>query len=271
MPPSASAPSRAESQSRSTRRGSGDAARGSGPSISEGVDACGDGAGVPSLGALTSPTSAATARGTNLPVADGGPSSSTRAKRKARRNSGGNGKSVAGKKRAKGGQSAEKPTSQQLSLYVRWYSPTGKTKVNHLVLKPIEGVECLEGISKDLVTRAFPVDDRPDYITSEEFYRFTPDEEFMNLPGDIARTEFRLVVKHEGYEYTVLGRELGAHRDPERKMLVTVIEFESTALMIGRLGVTISLIAYPVISVKKTFLNSIRDELETNPEFKGIL
>jgi hypothetical protein len=73
-----------------------------------------------------------------------------------------------------------------------------------------------------LVTRAFPVDDRPDYITSEEFYRFTPDEEFMNLPGDIARTEFRLVVKHEGYEYTVLGRELGAHRDPERKMLVTV-------------------------------------------------
>lgn len=79
-----------------------------------------------------------------------------------------------------------------------------------------------QGISKDLITRAFPADDRPDYITSADFYRFTPDEEFMNLPGDISRTEFRLVVTHEGWEYTVLGRELGAHRDPERKMLVTV-------------------------------------------------
>lgn len=30
-----------------------------------------------------------------------------------------------------------------------------------------------------------------------------------------------------------------------------VIEFESTALMIGHLGVRVSLIAYPVVSVKK--------------------
>ena len=32
---------------------------------------------------------------------------------------------------------------------------------------------------------------------------------------------------------------------------VQVIEFESTALMIGQLGVRVSLIAYPVVSIKK--------------------
>jgi hypothetical protein len=30
-----------------------------------------------------------------------------------------------------------------------------------------------------------------------------------------------------------------------------VIEFESTAMMIGQLGVRVSLIAYPIISIKK--------------------
>ena len=62
-----------------------------------------------------------------------------------------------------------------------------------------------------------------------------------------------LLVLHalQGWEYTVLERELGAHRDPLRKMLVTVIEFESHAMMIGHLGLRVSLIAYPVVSVKK--------------------
>ena len=32
---------------------------------------------------------------------------------------------------------------------------------------------------------------------------------------------------------------------------VQVIEFESTALMIGQLGLRVNLIAYPVVSVKK--------------------
>eukprot|EP00873_Tetraselmis_striata_P038828 jgi/Tetstr1/459092/TSEL_004542.t1 len=216
-------------------------------------------------------TGAAPPRGPRLPErpAEAGPSATraARGKRKAQQLPG---KTVPAK-RCKETPLVEAPATPKLSLYVRWYSPTGKTKVNNLALKPIEGVESLEGISKDLITRAFPADDRPDYITSADFYRFTPDEEFMNLPGDISRTEFRLVVTHEGWEYTVLGRELGAHRDPERKMLVTVIEFESTALMIGRLGVTISLIAYPVISVKKSFLDGIQKELQTNPDFQGIL
>ena len=83
-------------------------------------------------------------------------------------------------------------------------------------------ISAAQGISKNLVQRAFPENERPDYLTSDDFYRFTPTEEFMSLPGDIARTEFRLVAAHEGWEYTILERELGAHRDPERKMLVTV-------------------------------------------------
>ena len=81
----------------------------------------------------------------------------------------------------------------------------------------------MQGISKNLVSRAFPSGpERPDYLTSEEFVKFTPTEDFMSLPGEIFRTEFRLVVTHEGWEYTVLERELGAHVDPLRKMLVTV-------------------------------------------------
>lgn len=44
----------------------------------------------------------------------------------------------------------------------------------------------------------------------------------MSLPGDIARTEFRLVVTHDGWEYCILERNLGAHSETHRNMLVTV-------------------------------------------------
>ena len=70
--------------------------------------------------------------------------------------------------------------------------------------------------------RAFPLEDRPDYIVSPDFCKFTPTEEFMSIPGDIARTQFRLVVTHEGWEYVVLEREMGVDQDPARSMLVTV-------------------------------------------------
>lgn len=64
--------------------------------------------------------------------------------------------------------------------------------------------------------------ERPDYLTGPDFYKFTPAEEFMSLPGDIARTEFRLVITHDGWEYCILERDLGAHLDSHRNMLVTV-------------------------------------------------
>ena len=98
----------------------------------------------------------------------------------------------------------------------------------------------MQGISKNLVTRAFPSGpERPDYLTSEDFLKFTPREDFMSLPGEIFRTEFRLVVTHEGWEYTVLERELGAHVDPLRKMLVTVsTPWSSAGFLIARSAVS---------------------------------
>lgn len=164
-----------------------------------------------------------------------------------------------------------KTSATAVSLFVRWYNPSGKTKVSHLALKPIETVDALQGISKNLVEKAFPVVERPDYLTGPDFYKFTPAEEFMSLPGDIARTEFRLVITHEGWEYCILERDLGAHLDSQRNMLVTVIEFESTALMIGQLGLRVNLIAYPVVSVKKAFLDDMEHQLKTDPNFKGQL
>ena len=49
----------------------------------------------------------------------------------------------------------------------------------------------------------------------------------------------------------LLRRDLGEHVDPDRNMLVTVVEFESTALMAGTLGVRLALVAYPVVSIRK--------------------
>lgn len=51
-------------------------------------------------------------------------------------------------------------------------------------------------------------------------------------------------------EYKVLERELRASEDGNN-LLVSVIEFESTALMLGQVGVRVSLISYPVVSVRK--------------------
>lgn len=88
-------------------------------------------------------------------------------------------------------------------------------------------------------------------MSSEDYYTFTPDEEFLSTPGAIARTEFKFSVQCDGWEYIVLHRELGALRDPDRNMFVTVIEFESQAMMIGALGLTVSLISYPLVFIKK--------------------
>lgn len=148
----------------------------------------------------------------------------------------------------------------------------------------------------------------------------------MTLPGDIARTEFRLVATYQvgdtlilvalhtaclcayhnifkmgrraqlsyilgtcpwcrccvidsvalhcqmqGWEYTLLERELGAYRDSERRMLVTVIEFESTALMVGHLGLRMSLIAYPLVSLKSSFLDTVQQLLHSGQDVTGLL
>ena len=44
-----------------------------------------------------------------------------------------------------------KTSATSLSLFVRWYNPSGKTKVSHLALKPIETVDALQVISNLLL------------------------------------------------------------------------------------------------------------------------
>jgi hypothetical protein len=65
----------------------------------------------------------------------------------------------------------------------------------------------------------------PDYITSGDYLKFTPETECLPLPGSIIRTELRLVMHHptDGWEYTVLKRDLGTHEsDPNRTLLLAV-------------------------------------------------
>lgn len=73
------------------------------------------------------------------------------------------------------------------------------------------------------------------------------------------RTEFRLVVvSAAGWEYTVIRRDLGAIHatvgggpGAARNLMVTCIEFESAPVLLGHLGVRVSMIAYPIVSVSK--------------------
>lgn len=73
-----------------------------------------------------------------------------------------------------------------------------------------------------LIKGAFPPGALPDYLTSPAYYKFAPAEELISLPGDIARTEFRLVATLEGWEYTLCERTLPGAPDPQRRLLVTV-------------------------------------------------
>ncbi len=81
----------------------------------------------------------------------------------------------------------------------------------------------------------------------------------LSFPLDVVKTEFKLVATYRGWEYVILTLDPATTRDrpvsllsPEMKRLfVTVIEFESVAIVLGNLGVRISLVAYPVISIDK--------------------
>jgi hypothetical protein len=126
-------------------------------------------------------------------------------------------------------------------------------------------------------------------MTSEDFYQFTPTSEpYVSSPGSIESTDYRLVVDHEGWEYTIIE---GTQAGSDRRMLVTVssllcaltssaaaqravlqaIEFESTTLVFGTFGIRVSFMAYPVVSIRKDFLDVVQQGLETNPDFKGLM
>lgn len=163
-----------------------------------------------------------------------------------------------------------------LQLYVRMDTVSGRSRMHNMSLRRVQDVHCLEGLPKDLVRKAFP-NAAPARLSSSEFYHFTPQDECLSLPTDVLSTCFKLVASYDGWEYTVYERTLRAADDQpraeaaDRPMLVTIVDFESTAMVIGHLGIRIRLVAYPLVSIRKTFLDEIDYNIRNDPQFKGIL
>lgn len=144
-----------------------------------------------------------------------------------------------------------------LCLYVRWFSACGKSRVARLPLEPIpRGVSGLRRFFKQLIKGAYPNSAFPNFLTCPEYYVLSPADDFVSMPGDIARTHFRLVVTLDGWEYTVAERELGAEADPNRTLVVTVAEFETDTLKVGGSEVVVQLVSYPTVCVRQDFLDA---------------
>lgn len=166
-----------------------------------------------------------------------------------------------------------------VSLTVKWKTVNGKCRQNNLVLQRIGNpIHDLTGMAKDLVGRAFQPNSMPIHLTSAShlYYHFSPVQECLSLPSDVASTVLKLVVQYDGWEYVVYERalrtEASASEDEDTPLLVTVIEFESTAMVIGALGIRVQLVAYPVVSIRKEFLDDVDFRLRCDPDgFKGIL
>ncbi|KAL4854955.1 hypothetical protein ACK3TF_004423 [Chlorella vulgaris] len=158
--------------------------------------------------------------------------------------------------------------AHDLCLYVRWHSAGGGVRVNRLPLEPISGVHELRGLFRRLIRGAFASPaSLPDYLTSEEYYQLTPSEQLISLPDQISRTEFRLVATVEGWEYTVCERTLPMFTpDTQRKLLITLAEFESEPVVVGDRVVAARLLAYPTVCVKREFLDAFVAKLVTEQE-----
>ncbi|GFR41742.1 hypothetical protein Agub_g2495 [Astrephomene gubernaculifera] len=170
--------------------------------------------------------------------------------------------------------------SLSLGLFVSWHTLASKSRHHCLSLKRLSGVEELQGLARDLMQRAFSPGSLPPHLgspaSSRLYYHFTPDMECLSLPSDVARTTLKLVVTYDGWEYVVYERPLRSGApladDADTPLLVTVVEFESTALVIGHLGIRVQLVSYPMVSVRKDFIDDIDFRLRTDPDnFKGIL
>lgn len=123
----------------------------------------------------------------------------------------------------------------------------------------------VQGVSSSLVHQAIENSEFPQHLLSSNCYQqFTPVDHFLSLPGDVTRTEFRLAGEYRGEEYTLLERELGCDGEGDLNMLVTVVEFDTLAPMIGPMGVEVSLVAYPLIALKRSFLEDSLHRLTTH-------
>lgn len=147
-----------------------------------------------------------------------------------------------------------------LCLHIHRMTRDGLTKVDRLELVGVQHVGMLRPMFQKLLKSAFP-NELPPYLTSDEYYLFTPTEEFAPLPENIVHTQFRLVAAVDGWETVVAVRDLNDFSVPveERKMMVTMAEFDSNpiALEDGTSKMVVSVVAYPSISIEKTFLDTV--------------
>lgn len=153
------------------------------------------------------------------------------------------------------------PTSQSgprvhLALDVCWTAAeTGARFTKRLPLNAIASVSDLKGLFRSLICGAFPLGP-PDYLTSGEYYKFAPAEEYASFPGDAIESQFRLMATYQGWEVAVAERALGGIPDPERRLLVTVAEFESEPMELSDgTEVVVTMVTYPTVSVQRDLLD----------------
>ncbi|KAF6254047.1 hypothetical protein COO60DRAFT_1543496 [Scenedesmus sp. NREL 46B-D3] len=161
-------------------------------------------------------------------------------------------------------------------LYVRWHGNAGQTKLNRVGLSRLDnGVDSLKDLPKELIDSQYPSSrDFPDYFTSADYVRFTPQVECLVLPGDVVRTELRLALSYQGWEYTVLKKDnsLSNSSGGGQEIQVMTAEFMGSDPFMALLGLRMALIAYPVVALSKAFLDDVHQRLLTAPDaFKGIL
>jgi hypothetical protein len=65
----------------------------------------------------------------------------------------------------------------------------------------------------------------------------------------------------DGWEYTVCERQLPGAPDPERRLLVTLAEFESDAVVVGDRRYVARLLSYPTVCVRRDFLDATLAQL----------
>ncbi|WIA14210.1 hypothetical protein OEZ85_002749 [Tetradesmus obliquus] len=161
-------------------------------------------------------------------------------------------------------------------LYIRWHGNAGQTKLNRVGLKRLDnGVDSLKDLPKELINSHYPNSrDFPDYFTNADYVRFTPQVECLVLPGDVVRTELRLALSYQGWEYTVLKKDSShsSNSGAGQDIQVMTAEFMGSDPFMALLGLRMALIAYPVVALSRVFLDDVHQRLLAAPEaFKGML
>lgn len=160
-------------------------------------------------------------------------------------------------------------------LYVQWFGTAGQSKLNKLQLRRLDDLEALQALPKELLQSQYPTADQlPDYCTNAAYTRFTPAVECLALPGDVVRTEARLVLSYQGWEWTLLKKDSAvSERQPGAgNMQVMAAEFLGSDPLMAALGLRMALIAYPIVALDKAFLDEAHARLLAAPDsFRGLL